>query len=59
MKTWKQEKIRSIKNQVGGYIEGYNGYTDDRGVYVAIYNQMEVDHGQNRIYFPYWSGYCC
>lgn len=40
MKTWKQTKISSFKNQFGGRIEEFKGFDDDRRVYINMYNQI-------------------
>lgn len=39
-KTWKQAKLHDIKTRFGGCIEEYKDFTDDRLVYVNIYNQI-------------------
>lgn len=40
MKTWKQTKLRSVKNEFGGRIEEFKGFDDDRRVYINIYNEI-------------------
>ena len=39
-KTWKQAKLHDIEITFGGCIEEYKNFTDDRLVYVNIYNQI-------------------
>lgn len=38
MKTWKQAKIANFRKQFGGRIEEFEGFDDDRRVYINIYN---------------------
>ena len=40
MMTWKQKKIHNFENQFGGRIEEFEGFDDDRRVYINIYNQI-------------------
>lgn len=40
MKTWKQKKIHDVKIQFSGCIEEFEGFDDDRRVYINIYNQI-------------------
>lgn len=40
MKTWKQAKIANFRKQFGGRIEEFEGFDDDRRVYISIYNQI-------------------
>lgn len=40
MMTWKQKKIHNFKNQFGGRIEEFEGFDDDRRVYINIYNRI-------------------
>ena len=39
-KTWKQARLHDIELRYGGRIEEYKGFTDDRKIYVNIYNQV-------------------
>ena len=39
-KTWKQTRLHDIELRYGGCIEEYEGFTDDRLIYVNLYNQV-------------------
>lgn len=39
-KTWKQARIDTLDKRWGGCIKGFTGYTDDRQVYLNIYNTI-------------------